>query len=49
MADSEAKVNKAKKLIHNIIETVSLPFELLFDRSNFEKLHQSPKAEPNST
>lgn len=25
MADTEEKVNKAKKLIHNIIETVSLP------------------------
>lgn len=25
MADTEEKVNKAKKLIHNVIETVSLP------------------------
>jgi splicing factor 1 len=25
MADTEEKVNKAKKLIHNIIETVSFP------------------------
>ncbi len=25
MADTEEKVNKAKKLIHNVIETVSVP------------------------
>lgn len=25
MADTEEKVNKAKKLIHNVIETVGLP------------------------
>ena len=25
MADTEEKVNKAKKLIHNVIETVSIP------------------------
>ena len=27
MADTEEKVNKAKKLIHNIIETVKLPYQ----------------------
>jgi splicing factor 1 len=26
MADTEEKVNKAKKLIHNVIETVRIPF-----------------------
>lgn len=26
MADTEDKVNKAKKLIHNVIETVGLPY-----------------------
>jgi hypothetical protein len=26
MADTEDKVNKAKKLIHNVIETVRVPF-----------------------
>lgn len=29
MADTEEKVNKAKKLIHNIIETVSAPYSIL--------------------
>lgn len=33
MADTEEKVNKAKKLIHNIIETVSIPFP---------EIHRSP-------
>ena len=30
MADTEEKVNKAKKLIHNVIETVCTPSRLLF-------------------
>ncbi len=34
MADTEEKVNKAKKLIHNIIETVSLPPRPLRGLSN---------------
>ena len=29
MADTEEKVNKAKKLIHNVIETVSIPISSL--------------------
>lgn len=33
MADTEEKVNKAKKLIHNVIETVSLYF-LLTSKAN---------------
>ena len=45
MADTEEKVNKAKKLIHNIIETVSLPLKLLFDRSNFEKAASIPEGQ----
>lgn len=35
MADTEEKVNKAKKLIHNIIETVSIPLQF---QTNMSKL-----------
>lgn len=31
MADTEEKVNKAKKLIHNVIETVSPVFSMSFN------------------
>jgi splicing factor 1 len=34
MADTEEKVNKAKKLIHNVIETVSTPLCLLNSSRN---------------
>lgn len=47
MADTEEKVNKAKKLIHNIIETVSfpsLPYLLLLTHC---RLLQFPKARTN--
>ena len=33
MADTEEKVNKAKKLIHNVIETVSAPTRIYFDKN----------------
>jgi splicing factor 1 len=35
MADTEEKVNKAKKLIHNIIETVSFPSRNCFNLSTY--------------
>lgn len=46
MADTEDKVNKAKKLIHNVIETVSAPMSKLetFKRTNNSRLHRSLKA-----
>jgi hypothetical protein len=50
MADTEEKVNKAKKLIHNIIETVSWPHQIpiwLFLIPN--RLHLSPKARTSSS
>lgn len=37
MADTEEKVNKAKKLIHNVIETVSLPIPP--EHANFHAKH----------
>ncbi len=44
MADTEEKVNKAKKLIHNIIETVSiLPLRMLRQTNN-SRLRLSQKA-----
>lgn len=51
MADTEEKVNKAKKLIHNVIETVSHPF--LVSRFSTRLLishyrpHRSPKVRMN--
>jgi len=50
MADTEEKVNKAKKLINNIIETVSLHIILLPTSviSNlFFRQHQFPKVKTN--
>lgn len=46
MADTEDKVNKAKKLIHNVIETVSIPFPLAqrIKQPNYDRLRRSPKA-----
>lgn len=45
MADTEEKVNKAKKLIHNIIETVSFPLHILPSppRLTTSRLHPFPK------
>ena len=44
MADTEEKVNKAKKLIHNVIETVSRsPILIRYQLSNLIRLLQSPK------
>jgi splicing factor 1 len=42
MADTEEKVNKAKKLIANIIETVSVAFSLCI--ANRRRPHPSLKA-----
>jgi len=44
MADTEEKVNKAKKLIHNIIETVRHPLPLLFLPPNFLNYTNTQKA-----
>jgi hypothetical protein len=57
MADTEEKVNKAKKLIHNIIETVSplVPFSQFFllfptkSSSNHHRLHRFLKARTSSS
>ncbi|KAK7524005.1 hypothetical protein IWZ03DRAFT_16148 [Phyllosticta citriasiana] len=51
MADTEEKVNKAKKLINNIIETVSsTPFSLLSKLLlTYYRLPPSPKARTNSS
>lgn len=55
MADTEDKVNKAKKLIHNVIETVSpsLPvtfqFFLAHSDSNSHRLLRSPKVRTSSS
>jgi hypothetical protein len=38
MADTEEKVNKAKKLVHNVIETVSIPPRFL---ENVPQLRQT--------
>jgi splicing factor 1 len=38
MADTEDKVNKAKKLIHNIIETVSFPLLEELKSSDYSQL-----------
>jgi len=45
MADTEDKVNKAKELIHNIIETVSVLalFHILPLLTQFSRLHPSQK------
>lgn len=40
MADTEDKVNKAKKLIHNVIETVSLP-RCIYPRSSMLTIRQA--------
>lgn len=48
MADTEDKVNKAKKLIHNVIETVS-PLPTLYCRANTDthRLLPFPRARTN--
>lgn len=44
MADTEEKVNKAKKLIHNVIETVSIHIQGLAEKYlTLYRLLQSPK------
>lgn len=49
MADTEDKVNKAKKLIHNIIETVRTPsLYLAFKITNVSRLLPSPKVRMSS-
>lgn len=51
MADTEDKVNKAKKLIHNVIETVSVPCFVaeLTAISDRHRLPRFPKAKTNSS
>jgi hypothetical protein len=49
MADTEEKVNKAKKLIHNIIETVSSPILPFYILTNLERLLRFPKAKMSSS
>lgn len=55
MADTEEKVNKAKKLIHNVIETVSvsLPFHITIIRMTADngtsRPPQFPKVRTNSS
>jgi len=49
MADTEEKVNKAKKLIHNIIETVSFPRICLKCITDYSRLHLSLKARTSSS
>lgn len=44
MADTEDKVNKAKKLIHNVIETVSVLPWLKSTYTHVCRLHRFPKA-----
>lgn len=48
MADTEDKVNKAKKLIHNVIETVRPTLSLCgCNQSNKPRLLPFPKARTN--
>lgn len=48
MADTEDKVNKAKKLIHNVIETVRFtPYLLIYIQTDNHRLLPSPKARTN--
>lgn len=50
MADTEEKVEKAKKLIHNIIETVNfLQFGVSHDLLIYCRLHLSPRAKMSSS
>jgi hypothetical protein len=49
MADTEEKVNKAKELIHNIIETVSFPLQASNYNSNTLRLPLSQKARTSSS
>ena len=52
MGDTEEKVNKAKELIHNVIETVSLqahlPFVQIQYLMNLHRPHQFPRATTRS-
>lgn len=49
MAETEEKINKAKKLIHNVIETVSGPPHLVFRTcTNFFRLPPFPRARTSS-
>jgi splicing factor 1 len=49
MADTEEKVNKAKKLIHNVIETVRLPsLRLATHVLTVNRLLPSPKVRTSS-
>lgn len=48
MADTEDKIHKAKKLIHNVIETVSFPSSTWMQEINSRtRLPLSPKARMN--
>jgi hypothetical protein len=49
MADTEEKVNKAKKLIHNIIETVSFPPPVFKSNSNRHRPPRFPKGRTSSS
>lgn len=52
MADTEDKINKAKQLIHKVIETVGpskMSFQLRFLLTSSYRLHLSPKARMNSS
>ncbi len=51
MADTEEKVNKAKKLIHNVIETVSHPSRTSLDpnTNHFTRLPLSQRARTSSS
>lgn len=49
MADTEEKVNKAKKLIHNVIETVSLPSSPTRFILTLSRLRPFLKARTNSS
>jgi len=48
MADTEEKVNKAKKLIHNIIETVSFTYRMLLSILIIIRLHPFLKVKTSS-
>lgn len=50
MADTEEKVNKAKKLIHNVIETVSIYcLRFLLSDTDSDRLLPSPKVRTSSS
>ncbi|KAF2450108.1 hypothetical protein P171DRAFT_205157 [Karstenula rhodostoma CBS 690.94] len=49
MADTEDKVNKAKKLIHNVIETVRTIEALIMSHTNACRRRPSPKARTSSS